>query len=121
MATKSLHISEVYASQLEEFRQGHPLWCPSGPEGADEIDLGDIGYIWEGQFVELFKGKYARDHPANAKNRQYNRVPPSHERLPERAYIRPLRSTRDMEPDMYTTKSMKHQKIQPSAGAYVMH
>ena len=34
---KPQHISEVYASQLEDFCQGYPLWSPSGPEGADEM------------------------------------------------------------------------------------
>ncbi|KAI0092685.1 WD40-repeat-containing domain protein [Irpex rosettiformis] len=119
MAAKPQHISEIYASQLEEFRQGYALWSPSGPEGADEIDIGDVGYILEGQFVEMFKGKYARDDSQNARNLRKHRIPLSHEPLPERAYSNLLRAARDMEPNMYSTKSMKHDTMQPQAGVTV--
>ena len=116
---KPQHISEVYASQLEDFCQGYPLWSPSGPEGADEIDIGDVGYIREGQFVELFKSKYAKDDSHNARNRELGRIPSLHDPLPKNAYQNLLRTARDMEPNMYTTKSLGSNEIKPAAGACV--
>lgn len=116
---KPQHISEVYASQLEDFCQGYPLWSPSGPEGADEIGIGDVGYIREGQFVELFKGKYTKDDPLNARNCERGRIPSLHDPLPKNAYHNLLRTARDMEPNMYTTKSLRSNKVMPEAGACV--
>lgn len=116
MATKPQHVSEIYASQLEELCHGHPLWHPDGPSGADEIQIGDVGYIHNGQFIELFKARYETEDPQNAKNSKNGRIPSAHRALPKIACNNILTRTRYMEPDVYTTKSMKHKAVKPGIG-----
>ncbi|KAI0337165.1 WD40 repeat-like protein [Trametopsis cervina] len=114
MAT-SRHISEIYAAELEELAQGYPLWYPDGHDGADDIDIGDVGYITEGAFVELFKSKYRYDEPENTKN--LDNIPPSHEPLPPKAYSKVLMKEDWMDPNLYASRSVKHKRIAPAAGA----
>jgi hypothetical protein len=44
---------ETYAHALITKGHGHPLWQPDPGEHAP-IDLGDVGYLYEGAFVKLF-------------------------------------------------------------------
>ena len=113
-----MHISEVYATQLEDQLHGYPLWFPEGPKDSGDIEIGDVGYIRDGQFIELFKAKYARDDGHNARNLQRNRIPVTHEPLPEMAYSEIVKNEHYIEGEtMCTSKSLKHREMKPSAGA----
>jgi hypothetical protein len=112
-----MHISELYASQLQELVFGYPLWFPEGYSDSDDIEIGDVGYINEGGFKELFKAKYAHDDPLNAKNLSQNRIPSTHQPLPENAYSNILKHKNYLDPDIYSSKSMKHNKLKPAVGA----
>lgn len=55
----------VYAEQLSSQSLGHPLWFPE-PTKAGETQIGDVGYIENGQFHRLFNITVAADHQWNA-------------------------------------------------------
>ncbi|KAI0337166.1 WD40 repeat-like protein [Trametopsis cervina] len=110
----SKHVSEIYAVEMEDLGQGHPLWYPDGHNNADDIDIGDVGYIRDGAFVELFKSKYDRDDPANMKN--LDNIPASHEPLPIKAYAKVITKEGWMHPKLYVSKSIKYEEMEPSAG-----
>ena len=42
MVKSVTHASTIYASQLQGRGHGYPLWCPEGPEGSNEIEIGDV-------------------------------------------------------------------------------
>lgn len=67
------HISDIYAAQLGTLGHGHPLWFPERLGGSNTIEIGDVGYIERGAFVELFSAAFPADHERN-----HGRAPPGH-------------------------------------------
>ncbi|GJE88442.1 hypothetical protein PsYK624_045250 [Phanerochaete sordida] len=56
----------TYAEQLVGRGFGLPLWQPEaepGPYG--DVQIGDVGFVSEGQFIRLFNAMYPADHPIN--------------------------------------------------------
>ncbi|KAI0650982.1 hypothetical protein C8Q79DRAFT_184 [Trametes meyenii] len=45
---------DIYAEQLTPLRYGYPLWVPDPSPGQPPVQLGDVGWIREGQFLPLF-------------------------------------------------------------------
>ncbi|KAI0673302.1 hypothetical protein C8Q78DRAFT_716000 [Trametes maxima] len=45
---------DIYAEQLTPLRYGYPLWVPDPSPGKPPVQLGDVGWIREGQFLPLF-------------------------------------------------------------------
>ncbi|GJE99615.1 WD40 repeat domain-containing protein [Phanerochaete sordida] len=44
---------EIYASSLQSFGLGYPLWCPE-PHISGEPQVADVGFLHEGKFIRLF-------------------------------------------------------------------
>ena len=63
--SRRLHISDIYASQMDELHYGHALWCPDGYDDSGEIKIGDVGFVKEGIFSRMFNVKYPCEHPLN--------------------------------------------------------
>ncbi|KAI0323503.1 hypothetical protein GY45DRAFT_1349778 [Cubamyces sp. BRFM 1775] len=45
---------DIYAQQLEPLGYGYPLWTPDPAPGAAQVDIGDVGFIKDGEFIALF-------------------------------------------------------------------
>ena len=58
---------------------GHALWEPRPPGGheLERVEIGDVGFIREGQFHRLFNALLPEDYPSH---RKFG-VPPHHELL----------------------------------------
>ena len=56
---------EVYSSQLQIYRMGMALWFPEPDDAQDEVEIGDVGFIWDGSFTKLFNATVAADAPQN--------------------------------------------------------
>ncbi|KAI0651061.1 hypothetical protein C8Q79DRAFT_996631 [Trametes meyenii] len=63
---------DIYAEQMLHLGYGHPLWVPDPAPTAPEVEIGDVGWINDGEFLPLFnvfrgnesqpKGAVPRDH-----------------------------------------------------------
>ncbi|EKM58726.1 uncharacterized protein PHACADRAFT_182972 [Phanerochaete carnosa HHB-10118-sp] len=56
----------VYADQLVGRGYGLPLWHPEPTPEHGEIEVGDVGYVSEGQFIRLFNAMRPEQDPLNA-------------------------------------------------------
>ena len=56
---------DIYAEQLFPVGYGHPLWIPEPNER--EVQIGDVGWLKEGEFRALFNSMKRSDDPVNAK------------------------------------------------------
>ena len=56
---------DVYAQELLPLGYGYPLWDPSPDPHSGAIEIGDVGFIENGQFVRLFNPTLPREHPVN--------------------------------------------------------
>lgn len=56
----------VYAEQLVGRGYGLPLWHPE-PTKFGEVEIGDVGFVSEGQFIRLFNAMQSADHAVNAR------------------------------------------------------
>ncbi|KAI0349454.1 hypothetical protein OH77DRAFT_1365948, partial [Trametes cingulata] len=45
---------DIYAEQLTHLGYGYPLWVPDPAPGTSPIEIGDVGWIKDGEFVPLF-------------------------------------------------------------------
>ena len=52
---------DIYAKQQFHHRLGYPLWVPDPAPNMDAIDLGDVGWLEEGEFQPLF---YSIERPS---------------------------------------------------------
>ncbi|KAI9070073.1 hypothetical protein FKP32DRAFT_1670731 [Trametes sanguinea] len=46
---------DVYASSLAPLGKGYPLWCPDPDYPEWEVEVGDVGYLWEGSFKHILR------------------------------------------------------------------
>ena len=54
----------IYAKQLLTMRQGYPLWHPEIERDRGlEVQVGDVGYLYEGTFIRIFNAILQVDHP----------------------------------------------------------
>ncbi|KAI9060354.1 hypothetical protein FKP32DRAFT_1595433 [Trametes sanguinea] len=44
----------IYAEQLEGLRYGYPLWVPDPAPQMQPVELGDVGWVREGEFIPIF-------------------------------------------------------------------
>lgn len=58
-------VSTVYAEQLLTLGHGFPLWFPEPSEQCDDVRVGDVGYIWDRSFIQLFNVMLPSSHPVN--------------------------------------------------------
>lgn len=54
---------DIYAKQLLHHKLGYPLWVPDPAPGAGEIEIGDVGWLDEGEFHQLFNCMKESDAP----------------------------------------------------------
>ena len=56
---------DIYAEQLFPVGYGHPLWIPEPNNNRREIDIGDVGWLKDGEFRALFNSMKPEGDPAN--------------------------------------------------------
>lgn len=56
---------DVYAEQLVQRGRGFPLWHPE-PMDAGGVLIGDVGFLYEGQFHRVFNATLPADDPINS-------------------------------------------------------
>ncbi|KAI0673222.1 hypothetical protein C8Q78DRAFT_1077499 [Trametes maxima] len=45
---------DIYAEQLSHLGHGYPPWVPDPAPGAAEVEIGDVGWVNDGEFLPLF-------------------------------------------------------------------
>lgn len=55
---------DVYAEHLFKLGKGYPLWQPE-PTKFGEVQIGDVGFLWEGAFMRLFNALSKEGLPEN--------------------------------------------------------
>ena len=73
------HHYDIFRGQLaiKYPAYGHALWEPRPGTGHERVEIGDVGFIREGQFHRLFNALLPEDHPSH---HEFG-VPPCHELL----------------------------------------
>ncbi|GJE89358.1 fungal specific transcription factor domain-containing protein [Phanerochaete sordida] len=66
MTTRNSAAWFTYAEQLVYRRYGFPLWHPE-PNRYGEVELGDVGFVSEGQFIRLFNAMRPAGDPLNTR------------------------------------------------------
>ena len=56
--------ANIFAAELVGAGLGLPLWYPE-PNGR-EVEIGDVGFIFNNSFIRLFNVMFPSSHPANA-------------------------------------------------------
>jgi len=69
VATYSMAHHDIFREQLtiKYPTHGHALWEPSPGKLYSPVEVGDVGYVREGQFHRLFNALLAADHPSHRK------------------------------------------------------
>ena len=65
--------ANLLAAELVGAGLGYPLWCPEPDER--EVEVGDVGYVHDGFFVQLFNVMFPSTHPFNAQGVPQDFVP----------------------------------------------
>ncbi|KAI0701530.1 WD40 repeat-like protein [Cerioporus squamosus] len=55
---------DIYTKQLFGLGYGYPLWFPEPAQG-HEINIGDVGYLFQGAFYRLFNATLPEDDPSH--------------------------------------------------------
>ncbi|KAJ3556402.1 hypothetical protein NM688_g2051 [Phlebia brevispora] len=58
--------AEIYAEQLSTRGRGIPLWYPEPSWQTGEVQIGDVGFLFNGGFHRLFNATVPEDHAWNA-------------------------------------------------------
>ena len=53
----------IYAEQQLHHGYGYPLWMPDPEPNADEVEIGDVGWLHKGGFHQLFNAMKREDEP----------------------------------------------------------
>lgn len=109
---KGMHIADVYASQMDQLRLGHALWCPDGDDLSIEIQIGDVGHVREGIFMRLYNAKLPADDPSHS---EPDLVPPDYKPFVSQLGERPHSSS--IAPCLLSTRGIKHKSVMASGGA----
>ena len=106
-----MHISEIYAAELNDRDDGYALWFPDGLDGKPPVDFTDVGFIRQGAFIRLFNAARKSDHPE-----QGPFPPPQHEPMPsDRMYFDPRQQV--LTPGPHGSHSIQTKKISTGASA----
>ncbi len=62
-STMSTSPWDIYAEQLFSLGYGYPLWIPEPNQ--HEVDIGDVGWIQDGEFCTLLNTRKPEDSPVN--------------------------------------------------------
>ena len=46
---------------------GYALWLPQPQTNHSPVEIGDVGFVWEGNFVRLFNALLPRNHSSHAR------------------------------------------------------
>ncbi|TBU25438.1 hypothetical protein BD311DRAFT_669637 [Dichomitus squalens] len=57
------HPWDIYADSLFHLGFGYPVWKPDPAPGCGEVDIGDVGWLENGEFHKLFNTTKAPDDP----------------------------------------------------------
>lgn len=57
---------DIYAEQLFHHGHGFPVWLPDPDPSASEVEIGDVGWMKKGGFLQLFNAmKSVNEQPVN--------------------------------------------------------
>lgn len=65
----------VYAQQLTMLGHGYPLWKGTPSNCQPGVQIGDVGYLSEGEFIRLFNAMAPEDDPLNSNGVPSNYTP----------------------------------------------
>ena len=105
------HISEVYAEELLTAGLGYPMWHPEPDKITGTPEIGDVGYINKGKFIQLFNIVQDRDSNRNKKGVPENYVPVKYDPDLTREY--------DQATTSIHSKGVKSRTIEVGLGACV--
>ena len=75
MSSEPDAVYNIYARQLFIRRHGYPLWKPEPETPDNEIRLGDVGFLSNGAFYQIFNATVSKNDPS-----QTNGVPEDFEK-----------------------------------------
>ncbi|KAI0350573.1 hypothetical protein OH77DRAFT_1412848 [Trametes cingulata] len=52
---------DIYTEQLIHLGYGYPLWVPDPAPGAAQVQIGDVGWVNDGEFISLFNALRGED------------------------------------------------------------
>lgn len=58
-------MHDIFAHELQHYQCGRPMYFPEPSEEGVIAQLGDVGYMQDGQFFRLFNATLPQDHPSN--------------------------------------------------------
>ena len=61
----TIQNARVYAEELGALGRGVPLWYPE-PSQTGEVEIGDVGFLYNGGFHRLFNITQPESHPWNS-------------------------------------------------------
>ena len=53
----------IYADELQHHGHGYPLWMPDPDPTVAEVELGDVGWLHDGGFYQMFNSMKAKGEP----------------------------------------------------------
>lgn len=75
MVSRPPDWQEIYERSLESPANGVPLWKPQPSSPANLVNIGDVGYIYKGEFYRIFNAtKKDEKYCGNAKPLVINRA-----------------------------------------------
>lgn len=109
-----IRSAAVYAEELASKGRGTPLWYPE-PSERGEVEIGDVGFLYNGGFHRLFNVTVDSDHPFNA-----NGVPEGFEPLPSNKSRFSDRRSEDIPPGIISSSSIGCINLEGKFSGYVL-
>ena len=106
----------VYAQQLTMLGHGYPLWkgtpsnCPPG------VQIGDVGYLSEGEFIRLFNALRPADDPLNS-----NGVPNNYTPFVKGERARIMKTPGVIVPSTLCSRTIRQLGMDASVQVYVLY
>ena len=116
MSETTIQSAVVYAEQLYKSGRGIPLWYPE-PSATGEVQIGDVGFLYNGGFHRLFNVTVPPTHALNSKG-----VPENFEQLhPDVSTL--MADTRDFDlpQGVLRSSSIKTARTAGSLQGYAIH
>ena len=112
-SSSTIRAARVYQEELATKGRGTPLWYPE-PSETGEINIGDVGFLYNGGFHRLFNVTVGEDDPLNADG-----VPEGFEPLPAKKRMKDRR-TEDLPPCLLSSSSVGCTYVEGQVEAYVL-
>lgn len=65
----SMAQSDVFRDELAITYPGlgYAMWAPQPATDEPPVEIGDVGFVWDGNFIRLFNALLPGDHPSHAR------------------------------------------------------